>query len=139
MLGFNTDQVVGKHYQVVAKNENNRAWPESVLPASAPAGAVPPAAPARPPAPPPPPSGMLSGMLSELFPPPPPPARKPEPAADSRWQWYDGSAWVVGGPADFREWAHEHRVVADTVYMIPFGSTEPAKLASEHGFEVIPF
>jgi hypothetical protein len=51
MAGFDTDQFVGKHYQIGVKNEGDRAWVETVFPVAAPVPQA--AAPARPNGPPP--------------------------------------------------------------------------------------
>jgi hypothetical protein len=53
MAGFDTDQFVGKHYQIMCEqNEDGRAWPTSYVPASPP-GQAPAGPPPRPGAAPP--------------------------------------------------------------------------------------
>jgi hypothetical protein len=51
MAGFDTTHFVGKLYTVVVKNEGDRAWPESIIPAAPAHGAAAPAA--KPTGPPP--------------------------------------------------------------------------------------
>jgi hypothetical protein len=74
-------------------------------------------------------------------PPAPPPThaqKLPDPADDTRWQWHDGAAWHSGTAVEFRVWMGEAKKRADEVFAAPAG-TQDSKLASDHGFEIIPF
>jgi hypothetical protein len=120
MKGFDTTEFVGKLYTVVVKNEGDRAWPESIIPAVAGAPANGPAAP------PAKPTG-------------PPPRKPAAPAVNSGTKyWIDrGEGSETLGHADEVNAAIFNIGKAADVMVCVEGGTE-WKPASEYGFADSP-
>lgn len=55
-----------------------------------------------------------------------------EPAGDSRWQWYNGLAWVEGSAVEFVTWMQQAH--AYPAQCRPHGSTENPRAANLWGF-----
>lgn len=125
MVRWDTTQFIGKHYTVVVKNDSDRAWPESILPTSAPAGAAP--------------GSLASAPAAPTAPRPPAPPASAEPADESRWQWCaDGVTWQSGTGKDFREWLMDKGADPAAVHATP-ENANAVKRASEYGFKIPPF
>lgn len=79
-----------------------------------------------------------NGAPKPPVPPAPPAEKPPEPADGSRWQWHDGTTWHSGTAVELRVWLANAKKRSDEIYAAPEG-TQNSKVASDHGFEIIPF
>lgn len=84
-------------------------------------------------APPPPPSAAPPSPPAA--PAPPPPTVGTQPPLSSRWQWYNGLAWVEGFASELINWMQSSGTHPSAVPCRPHGSIEQPRYANLWGFQ----